>query len=487
MAAPAKRMRLAAARQREEVLKNEDRSLERSLSTLLESIDMVWTGIADEDRESREEEADAFESALLDVGVHPVPEIRKTLKQALDRGLNQRLTLKLDDGQFDAVREDLRETVLALTAWSPGAKPSKVFAGQGGQRQASVAEAAKRLCLICVPREKLSESQRSRTFEAVRLLAPQLSPERLDALERCLQRVELGQNSDEALRPGLTGRERIGVVPLWPDPERHRQRWAVAADSSWVFASPVDGATRDDADRVVQRMEPRWERLSLPDHGAALGSVLVEVAIQSAARRAQVLGRAAEDTFPLEDEGEIHVALDRLAFDLAELNTGVDELELAAADVRADLERTLDSLPDGGHDEELYRSLRDSLDEALDKLDRQQQRLQGSFFAAREHAASHHVAGTVVALRQNQEAIAEAQQATDALNAAVSRLTIMLLGPTIVFGALGVTDYWFPHGDYMVSLAVLFAFVLAGFAVSRLICRHSRFFTRFFTPDLKRD
>lgn len=486
--APSEGMRRAAGLLRGRVLDSERRRLEHNnLYELLRAADIVVPndlgGFSEAYVQSLCAETEAFQTALEEAGVRSVPLLNGSLDHALEVGHALDVTLKLTDGQFEAAGEDLREITMALTAWSPEELPGWVF-GQD-REQAGIADAAEKLCLICVPRERLTEEQRARTFEVLHLLAPQLSPGRLDSLERCLRQVESDGDSDEVLRPGLTGSDRIGVVPVWPDPERRRQRWAVAADRSWVFAAPVDGATGGDADRVVKRMGPRWERAPLPDNGAALASVLVEVAIQSAARRAQTLGRAAEGAFPLEDEDEIRVALDGLASDLAELNAGVDELELAAADARADLERALDSLPDDSDSEELYESLRESLDESLDKLDRQQQRLQGSFLAAREHAASSHVAGTVEALKRNQETIAEAQGSTEELNRAVSRLTIMLLGPTIAFGALGVTDYWFPHGEYVVSVAALFAYVLVGFVISWLICRNINFFTELFTPPLQ--
>jgi len=472
------RMRLAAAKQRSKVLDSENRRLDRrDLYGLLRSADIVVpsdvSGFSEERLEILRKEAEAFQLALKEVGVRTTPRLRDSLDQALTKGHALDVTLKLDDAQFDAVRDDLREAVLALTVWSPGAEPAEVFDGSaaraGKKSRPTVAEAADGLCLICVPRERLSEERRARTFEVVHLLAPRLSPERLDALERCLGQVESGRDPEEASRPGLTGPGRVGVIPVWPDPEGRRKRWAAVADRSWVFAAPVGSATDSDAELVVRRMAPCWERASLPGNGAALGSVLVEVAIQSAARRAQALGRAAEEAFGLRDECGIRDALDGLAADLAELNTGVNELELAAADARADLERTLDSLPDRGEDEEVYESLRDALDDSLDKLDRQQQRLQGSFLAAREHAANFHVAKTVDALRVNQEAIAKTQGDTEELNRVVSRLTVLLLGPTIAFGALGVTDYWFPRGDYLASLAVLFGYVLVGFGVSLLI------------------
>jgi hypothetical protein len=168
--------------------------------------------------------------------------------------------------------------------------------------------------------------------------------------------------------------------------------------------------------------------------------------------------------------------------DLAELNAGLDELEVAAADSRTDLERKLASVPGESEDAALYGSLRDSLDEALAKLDRQQQRLQGSFLAAREHASSRHVAATIDELRRHQETIAQNQRATDELNTVVGRLTIMLLGPTIVFGALSVTDYWIPSSEYVPSIALLLVYVLAGLLVSLFIRRRIHFFTRLFAP-----
>lgn len=474
------RMRIAAGKQRTDVLNTEDRCLQRDLSTLLGSADIYWRGISEESKESLQREVDAFEVALEDAGVRAVPRLCDSLGQALRRGNNQELTLKFEQGQFDAAQDDLREAVLGLTTWSPGAPPATVFAEDGART--TVTDAAERLCLICVPRAGLAEQQRARTFDVLHLLAPQLSTGRLDTVEHCLRQVESGRHFEAALRPGLTGADHLGVVPVWPDPESRRQRWVVAAGRSWVFASPVDEVTSDDADRVARHMVPRWERAALPDHGAALGSVLVETAIGSAARRAQALGRVAEGIFPLEKEAEIRAALDRLAMDLAELNAGLDELEVAAADARTDLERKLVSLPGGSDDAELYRSLRASLEEALAKLDRQQQRLQGSFLAAREHASSHHVAETVNELRRHQETIFQNQRATDELNTVVGRLTIMLLGPTIVFGALSVTDYWIPHTEYATSLALLFVYVIAGFAVSLFIRSRIHFFTRLFAP-----
>lgn len=479
--APEEKARRVAAKLRTDVLNTDSRSLSRDLSALLRSVDLSWHGISGGEKERLRHEVGAFESALEDAGVRAVPRLRDSLEQALRRGNNQPLTLKFEEGQFNAAQEDLREMVLTLTTWSPGAPPGRVFSEEG--EETTVLDAAERLCMICVPRESLAEARRSQTFDVLHLLAPRLSTARLDSIDRCLDHVESGRAFDGALRPGLTGADQIGIVPLWPDPERRRQRWAVAAARSWVFASPVDEVTSDDVDRVVHHMVPRWERASLPDHGAALGSVLVEVAIESAARRAQALGQLAEAVFPLQKEQDIRAALNRLAADLAELNAGLDELEAAAADSRTDLERKLASAPE---DAALYRSLRVSLDEALAKLDRQQQRLQGSFLAAREHASSHHLAETVNELRRHQEGISENQRATDELNRVVGYLTIVLLGPTIVFGALSVTDYWIPHGDYAGSIAVLLLYMLAGLLVSLLIRSQARFLTGLLGPRANR-
>lgn len=405
-----------------------------------------------------------------------VPEIRRALEYVRRTGHSHELTLRLDQRQFDAAHEELRETVLALSAWAPGSEPRHLFRGDG--REAPVVDAAEKLAMICVPRANLAEDRRAQTFAVLHLLAPRLSAERLEAVERCLDHLESGRGFDGALRPGFAEGDRLGVVPLWPDPARRRRRWAVAADGPWLFASPVEEVTSEEAAQVLQQMAPRWQRARLPDHGAALGAVLVEVAIDSAARRAQALGRNAEDVFPLRGEDGMRPALDRLAEDLAELNAGLDELEIAAADARSDFERKLSPLHADEEDARLYRSLRASLEEALAKLDRQQQRLQGSFLAAREHASTYHVAETVEELRRHQEAIAETQQEMDEarqemerLNMVVAYLAIGLIGPTIVFGALSVTEFWLPDGDYPISVALLLAYVLVGLALSAAIAK----------------
>lgn len=486
------RMRRAARMQRRDVLDTEDRLLSRDLFTLLGSADVYFRGIPDDGQEEVRREVASFEAALEKVGVHTVPRLCDSLGQALQGRKYQELTLKFDEAQFDAAKNDLRDAVLELTTWPPGAPPARVFAAEAEQRgdadedeetTATVTDAASGLCLICVPRERLARRQRSRTFEVLHLVAPRLSAERLDRVERCLRHVEAEEPFAGVLHPGLTGADRIGVVPLWPDPASCRQRWAVAAGRSWVFAAPAEAVTSEDTDRVVRQMVPRWERASLPKHGAALGGVLVEVAIESAARRAQALGRNAEEVFRLRDGKEIRAALDRLAEDLTELNAGLDELEMATADSRTDLERQIASSADSG-DASLYGSLCQSLEDALAKLDRQQQRLQGSFLAACEHASSHHVAETVEDLRQQQKDIADNQRATDDLNKVVGQLTIMLLGPTIVFGALSVTDHWLPSGTYVVSVALLVAYVFAGLAVSLFIRSRPNIFTHLFAPNI---
>ncbi|MGN6258673.1 MAG: hypothetical protein ACTHN3_13140 [Solirubrobacterales bacterium] len=483
------RMRRAAAKARADVLDTEDRRLLRDLSTVLHSADIFWLGASDDHLPELQDEVDAFEDALREAGLRTVPRLCDSLRQALQGHTNQELTLKFDEAQFDAAKDELREAVLELTTWSPGAAPARVFAqGSGGRPRdeevttATVTDAAGGLCMICISRERLSQPLRIQTFDVLHLLAPKLSVERLDKVDRCLRQVEAGEPFDAALHPGLTGANRIGVIPLWPDPAKGRQRWAVAAGHSWVFATPGEEIASDDIDRVIRQMVPRWERASLPKHGAALGSVLVEVAIESAARRAQELGRGAERVFQLRQGDDIRAALDRLAEDLAELNAGLDELEVAAADSRADLERKVASSSAARNEAQIYRSLCRGLEEALAKLDRQQQRLQGSFLAACEHASSHHVAETVEDLRAHQEEIARNQRATDDLNRIVGRLTIMLLGPTIVFGALSVTDHWLPAGAYFVSVGLLVVYVLAGLVVSWLILGRIDFFTRHFTP-----
>jgi hypothetical protein len=479
------RMRRAAGMQRIDVLDTEDRCLLRDLSTLLHSADIYWRGVAEDGQADVRREVGEFETALEDAGVHAVPRVCDSLGQALQGGANQELTLKFDEAQLDAARDDLRDAVLELTTWSPGQPPARVFAEEADEEEgvATVTDAAGGLCLICVPRERLAERRRSQTFDVLHLLAPRLSAGRLDRVERCLRHVEAGEPFDGALHPGFTGADRIGVIPLWPDPAKGRQRWAVAAGQSWVFAAPAEEVTSDDTDRVIRQMVPRWERASLPKHGAALGSVLVEVAIESAARRAQALGRVAEEVFPLRQEDAVRAALDRLAEDLAELNAGLDELEVAAADSRTDLERKIASVHADSEDVSLYASLCASLEEALAKLDRRQQRLQGSFLAAREHASSRHVAATIDELRHHQEGISRNQIATAELNKIVGRLTIMLLGPTIVFGALSVTDHWLPPKEYAASVALLLAYVLAGLAVSLFIRSRIKFFTWLFAPS----
>lgn len=487
--APVERMRRAAAGQRDDVLDTDDRYLRRDLGTLLRAADIFWPSIPEDQGDGRWREVDEFEAALAEAGVYAVPGLRKTLEHVQRTGRNHDLTLKLDEGQFDAAREDLRQTVLALAAWSPGSEPRHLFRGYGDE--ARVIDAAEKLAMICVPRATLTEDRRARTFDVLHLLAPRLSAERLEAVERCLDHLESGCGFDGALRPGFAEGDRLGVVPVWPDPAKRRRRWAVAADGPWLFASPVEEVTSEEAEQVLQQMAPRWQRARLPDHGAALGAVLVEVAIDSAARRAQALGRNAEDVFPL--QGEARPALDRLAEDLAELNAGLDELEIAAADARSDIERKLSPLEGDEEDARLYRSLRASLEEALAKLDRQQQRLQGSFLAAREHASTYHVAETVEELKRHQETIAktqqkmdEAQRATDRLSNIVAYLAIGLIGPTIVFGALSVTEFWLP-GDYPISVALLLAYVLVGLALSVAIAKCIDFITGgFFTRSAPR-
>lgn len=479
------RMRAAAALEREVVLDSENHAPKRDLSSVLNTADIYWRGIAEERRAEVEREAEEFERALAEAGVLVIPQFYKSLKRAWERGRNPELTLKLDEAQLDAAADSLRETVLELTTWLSGKEPGRVFAAKADQEEgiATTAAAAAGLCLVCVPRESLAKTS---TFDLLHLLAPRLSAARLHRLERCLRHVEAGESFEEVLHPGLTELDRMGVVPIWPDPGRTRQHWAVAAEPSWVVAAPVGRVTSQDADGIVRQMIPRWERASLPEHGAALCSVLVEVAIESAVQRAQALGRAAEEVFPLGDEQTIHAALDRLAQDLAELNAGLDELEVAAADSRTDLHRRLESLPAESEEASLYASLCTSLEDALAKLERSRHRLQGSFLAAREHASSRHVAATIDALRLYQESLTENQRATDELNRIVGLLTIMLLGPTIVFGALSVTDHWLPVGAHAFSIALLFGYVFAGLAVSLLIRSRIHLFTRFFAPRTKR-
>lgn len=473
-------MRLAASRQRVKVLNAENRCMPCDLRTLLNSADIYWRGIAKEEEPRARAEADRFEEALDQAGIHAVPTLGKSLERALSTGTDRDLTLKFSDTRIDQAEPELREAVLELSAWFPEKKPKRLGAA-GGERM-RITDAAEGLCLICVPRERLDARCRPHTFELVHLIAPQLSPERLERLDRCLWQAEPGGPLEEAVRPGLTGSEEIAIVPVWPDPQGPRQRWAVAAESSWVFAAPAERLSEAEVERLVDRMVPRWQRDSLPEDGAALGSVLVEVAIDSASRRAQALGRAAEKVFSSGEETEAQEALNRLGEDLTELNAGLDELEVAAADSRIDLERKLASLPDEGDEWRLYGLLRDSLGEELAKLDRQQQRLQGSFLAAREHASSLHVVATVKQLYEQREMIHTGQQQTEALNRVVGKLTVVLLGPAILFGALSITDYWLPHSEYAASVAVLLLYVIAGLALSVLIGRTSWFVAHLFMP-----
>lgn len=477
---PAERMRLAASRHRVRVLNAENRTLTCDLRSLLSSADIYWLGVPEAEQPRVRAEAEQFDSVLGQAGVQAVPSLGKSLEQALSTGSNKDLTLKFDEAQIDLAGAELRETVLGLSAWSPGAAPARLFAA-GGER-ARVADAAEGLCLICVPRERLDARRRPHTFGLAHLVAPQLSPERLERVDRCLRQVEAGDPFEEAVRPGLTGSEEIAVVPLWPDPQGPRQRWAVAAESSWVFAAPAEPLLEADVELLVDRMVPRWRRDLLPEDGAVLGSVLVEVAIDSASRRAQALGRTAENVFSLGEETEAQQALDRLGADLAELNAGLDELEVAAADSRVDLERKLASLPDESDEWRLYGLQRDSLGKELAKLDRQQQRLQGSFLAAREHASSLHIVATVKQLYKQQEMIHDGQKQTEALNSVVGKLTVVLLGPAILFGALSITDYWLPHSEYAASVAVLLLYVIAGLALSLLIGKSSWFLAHLFMP-----
>jgi|GEM_PF-5735669 len=476
--APEERMRLAAGGHRAKVLNAADRCLPTDLRTLLGSADIYWRDITEEAKDSVMAEAERFEAVLAEAGVKVVPRIPDSLGRAISTGSNKDLTLRFDEAQIEAAEPELRETLLDLSAWSPGAAPARVFATGSGR--ARVADAAEGLCLICVPREGLDERHRSRTFDLAHLIAPQLSPERLEMVERCLSQAEDGRPSEGAVRPGLTGSEEIAIVPLWPDPRRPRQLWAVAAESSWVFAAPVERLSEGDAERLVERMVPRWRRAKLPEHGAALGGVLVEVAIDSASRRAQALGGTAEAVFEQGDEQLAQEALNRLGSDLAELNAGLDELEVAAADSRADLTRRVLFAGHGSEEAWLYELLLDSLDEALDKLDRQQQRLQGSFLAAREHASSLHVAATVRQLEQQQKEIRIGQEQTEKLNSVVGALAVVLLGPTILFGALSITDYWLPHSEYLISVAVVLLYVAAGLGLSVAIGSNPRFFARLF-------
>jgi hypothetical protein len=476
------RMLKAARRQRVDVLDAEDRCLERDLTTVLNSADIFWSGVSELAQADLRAEVRAFELAMKAVGVHSVPRLRESVGFALAGGANQHVTLKLDEEQFTAVEDAVRQTVLALTSWSTGKPPGWVFAAGHDAETPTVEDAAKNLCLAFVSRGELAADRRFRTHEVLHLLAPRLSERRLETLEECLWHVELGKTFDPALRPGFTESDRVGVIPIWPDAEQPRQKWAIVAEASWVLATACHDATREDHARVVSQMALRWERAPFPEHGAVLATVLVEVAIESAARRTQALGRRAEEVFALQDKARIHAALDGLAKDFAELNAGLDELEVATAGSRTDLERknALDgSQEDPAHP---YRLLHTSLDEALAKLDRQQQRLQGSFLAAREHAASHHVADTINELRRQQESISKNQVATDDLNKTVGRLTIMLLGPTIVLGALSVNEFWIRGRDLTASIGLLLAYIVLGLLVSLLIRNQSDLFARLFTP-----
>jgi hypothetical protein len=477
------RMMEAAKRQHADVLDTEDRCLERDLTTVLNSADIFWSGVSESDRNALLDEVRAFERALKAFGVHSVPRLRDSVGLALREGANQPVTLKLDEEQFELLEGAVRDTLLALTSWSPGTPPGWVFAAARGGSEATVEDAAENLCMAFVSRDELADERRSRTHEVLHMLAPLLSSERLETLAECIWHAESGETFDPALRPGFTESGRVGVIPIWPDPEKGRQLWVIAADASWVIASSCHEVSQDDSHRVVSQMALRWERAEFPEHGAALTTVLVEVAIESAARRTQALGRHAEAVFSLDDEDAIRGALNRLGQDLAELNAGLDELEVAAAGSRTDLERKHALIATGpGSAGHLYRLLHTSLTEALAKLDRQQQRLQGSFLAAREHAASHHVASTINELRRQQENISKNQRATDDLNKTVGRLTIMLLGPTIVFGALSVNEFWIRGRDLTASIALLLAYVVLGFLVSVLIRNQSDLVGRLFTP-----
>jgi hypothetical protein len=476
------RMMKGAARQLGDVLDTDDRRLERDLTTVLNSADIFWSGTAEADRAELLDEVRRFERALGVVGVLSAPRLRYSVGQALREGRDQALTLKLDEAQFTKVQDALRETVLDMTIWPSDRLPSSVFNAALNGAKATIEDAAQNLCLVFVPRNKLSTEQRARTYDLLHLVAPRLSAERLEMLDDCLSHLELKKTFEAALRPGFTEADRIGVIPMWTDPAQPRQLWVVSADSSWVFASSHHKVTGETAARIVGQMALRWERASFPEHGAALTSILVEVAIESAARRTQRLGRSAEAIFLLDDAREIRVELDRLAQDLAELNAGLDELEIATAGARTDLERKGALIADPGPHSHLYDFLHSSLDEALTKLDRQQQRLQGSFLAAREHAASYHVAGTINELRRQQESIAKNQQATDNLNKIVGRLTIMLLGPTIVFGALSVNEAWIDTNDLVLSAGLLVVYVVLGLAVSLFIRNQIGLFTRLFSP-----
>jgi hypothetical protein len=481
--APSERMRRAAAQQLTDVLNTEERYLERDVKMLLSSVDVRWSDREQASSETLQREVCEFELALRSVGVHTVPRLRESFVQALQRRASQEITLKLDTAQYQRAEADLRKIILTLTTWMPGAPPIAVFSDEQVQPSATVADAAESLCFVCVLRDMLIKEHLARTQTFLHLLAPRLSAKRLAMVESCLRHVEEGSTFEPALRPGFTGTDRIGVVPLWPNPTEHRQRWGVVAGRSWVVASPLDMPARDDIECVTRQMGLQWERTALPKHGAALTSVLVEVAIATAARRAQVLGRTAEEVFSLDNRLKIREALDRLAGDLAELNAGLDELETATTDSRTDLERHLSR--DEHVDTALYRVLGTSLDKALTKLDRQQQRLHSSFLAAREHAASRHVADTISELRRHQESIAINQRTTDDLNKTVGRLTIMLLGPTVVFGALSVTDHWLLPKNYAISVLLLVAYVFMGLGLSLLIRARIDYFTRLFAPSTR--
>jgi hypothetical protein len=476
------RMMNGAMRQQVDVLDADDRCLERDLTTVLNSADIFWSGTSEAERAELLDEVHRFEGALEAVGVLSTPRLRYSIGQALREGGNQALTLKLDAAQFTEIQSALSEMVLELTSWRSGVPPGSVFNAAKSGTEATVEDAAKNLCLMFVPRDRLSGEQRVRTYQVLHFVAPRLSAEGLETLEDGLRHLELKETFDAALRPGFTEAARIGVLPLWPDASRPRQVWVISSDASWVLVSSHQTVTSEDASRIVSQMAFRWERASFPEHGAALTSILVEVAIESAARRSQELGRAAEAVFSLDNAREIRVALDRLAKELAELNTGLGELDVAAAGAHADLERKGALTTNSGSHAHLYGFLHSSLDEELAKLDRQMQRLQGSFLAAREHASSYHVAGTINELRRQQESISKNQQATDNLNRIVGRLTIMLLGPTIVFGALSVNNAWIYTKNLVVSAGLLLVYVFLGLGVSLFIRDQIGLFTRLFSP-----
>lgn len=485
MAARDEVMRQAAAQQRAAILNTEERCLERDVKMLLSSVDIRWSDREPISSDALLAEVREFELALRNVGVHSVPRLRESFVQAVQSRVHQEVTLKLDTGQYRQAEPELRRIALTLTTWTPGTPPVYAFADGQRHPETAVADAAENLCFVGVLRDMLVTQELTRTQAMLHLLAPHLSAERLAKVASCLQHVDEGATFEPALRPGFTGTDQIGLVPLWSDPTGHRQRWVVVAGRSWVVVTPLAASTREDIECITRQMGLQWERAALPMHGAALTSVLVEVAIATAARRAQALGRAAEGVFSLSGGLEIRQALDQLAEDLTEFNAGLDELDTATTDSRTDLERHRLSRDDHV-DAELYRALGVSLDEALQKLDRQQQRLHSSFLAAREHAASRHVADTIGALQRQQASIARNQETTDDLNKTVGRLTIMLLGPTIVFGALSVTDHWLLPKDFAVSVLLLAVYVLMGLALSLLIRARIGFFTGLFAPRSQR-